>query len=246
MKIIHLSDTHSKHRQVKWNFDPANADVIIASGDLSNIGEEKELRDFFKWFTELPVKYKIAIAGNHDKAFDPKFWHDGGLDSDTHKRWIVGCEDYSKKIIEEFTSNENHFFLNHESCEIEGVKFFGSPWSADFHSQYWAFNIPRGEESKKLYTQIPAGTNVLITHGPPFERLDITERGGYRVGCEELAARIKEIKPQAHLFGHIHEGYGHSFDGDTLYLNSSIMTIGYFPINKPQVFELKDGVATLL
>jgi Icc-related predicted phosphoesterase len=237
MRIIHISDTHGKHTKIKWPFDPSNADVIIHSGDFSNVGEEHGVRDFFKWFSGLNIPYKIVIPGNHDKSFDPKFWADKAPAEDAYRHLYRQAEHFTKEIVEEFRQNPNHYFLNHEGCEIEGVKFFGSPWSCEFHPRYWAFNIPRGEASKELYATLPDVIDVLITHGPSFERLDEVI-SGLRVGCEELAKRIKEIKPKYHLFGHIHEAYGVSFDGDTYYLNSSIMNLQYFPTNLPQIFEL--------
>jgi predicted phosphohydrolase len=63
MKILHLSDTHSKHRSLPY-LPPA--DMIIHSGDVSFAGSENETVDFIEWFAALPYKYKIFIAGNHD------------------------------------------------------------------------------------------------------------------------------------------------------------------------------------
>lgn len=237
LKVIHISDTHGKHTKINWTFDPSNADVIIHSGDFSNIGEEAGVRDFFKWFSKLNIPYKIVIPGNHDKSFDPKFWGDKAPAEDTYRHLYRQAEHFTKEIIDEYRQNPNHYFLNHEACEIEGIKFFGSPWSAEFHSRYWGFNIPRGEESEKLYATVPDDIQVLITHGPPFGKLDMVD-SGLRVGCEALGNRIKVIKPKYHLFGHIHEDYGQSFDGDTYYLNSSIMNLRYQPVNLPQIFHL--------
>lgn len=63
MKILHLSDTHSKHRSLQ---NLPSADIVIHSGDVSFAGSEDEIMDFMKWFGALPYKYKIFIAGNHD------------------------------------------------------------------------------------------------------------------------------------------------------------------------------------
>ena len=61
--ILHLSDTHGKHHELR---NLPNADVIIHSGDISFAGSENEVMDFIEWFGALPYKYKIFIAGNHD------------------------------------------------------------------------------------------------------------------------------------------------------------------------------------
>jgi len=41
-------------------------DVIIHLGDITFSGSDNEVVDFLEWFIELPYKYKIFIAGNHD------------------------------------------------------------------------------------------------------------------------------------------------------------------------------------
>jgi hypothetical protein len=52
---------------------------------------------------------------------------------------------------------------------IEGVKIYGSPWLPSYHD--WAFNLERGGEVlKQKWEQIPNGTDVLITHGPPASK----------------------------------------------------------------------------
>ncbi len=97
MQILHLSDTHSKHRLLQ-NLPPA--DIIIHSGDVSWNGLEDEVLDFMEWFGALPYKYKIFIAGNHD---DCLFGSN-----------IDGLP-------------ENCFYLSNSGVTIEGVKFYGVP-----------------------------------------------------------------------------------------------------------------------
>lgn len=46
-----------------------------------------------------------------------------------------------------------------------------------------------------------------ITHGPPHGVLDQVA-AGFNVGCEALAARLTELRPRLHVFGHIHEAHG--------------------------------------
>ncbi len=98
MIILHLSDTHSKHHELR-NLPPA--DIIIHSGDISFAGSENEVIDFIEWFGALPYKYKIFIAGNHDFClFEANI--DGLLP-------------------------ENCFYLCNSSVTIQGVKFYGTP-----------------------------------------------------------------------------------------------------------------------
>ena len=66
MRILHISDTHSKHRELP---PLPNADIIIHSGDFTFAGSENEAYDFIKWFCDLPFQHKIFIAGNHDRFY---------------------------------------------------------------------------------------------------------------------------------------------------------------------------------
>ena len=101
MRIVHISDTHGKHRLLQ-NLPPA--EVFIHSGDVSNIGSENEIMDFLEWFVELPYKYKIFVAGNHDY----------GLRGAS----IDGLP-------------ENCFYLCNSAVTIEGLKFYGVPLFMD-------------------------------------------------------------------------------------------------------------------
>ena len=97
MTLLHLSDTHNLHRQLPQLPD---ADLIVHSGDFTMAGTEQEAMDFINWFCDLPYRYKIFIAGNHDDCF---FGAElSGLD-------------------------ENCFYLCHSSIIIDGVKFYGIP-----------------------------------------------------------------------------------------------------------------------
>lgn len=79
MKIMHLSDTHGCHRQLK---KLPEADVVVHSGDFCMVGTEKEAIDFLNWFCDLPYKHKILICGNHDNClYDANI---EGLDENVH------------------------------------------------------------------------------------------------------------------------------------------------------------------
>ena len=66
MKIVCISDTHNLHR--KTNIP--NGDMLIHAGDFTNIGEKEIIIDFNNWLGNLPHKYKIIVAGNHDLFFE--------------------------------------------------------------------------------------------------------------------------------------------------------------------------------
>ena len=206
MKIVLISDTHTKHNQIKV----PDGDMIIHAGDLSSRGRKNEIRAFFHWFKELPHKYKILIAGNHDFAFE------------TDRAW---CD----KVMP-----ENIHYLNDCGVTIEGINIWGSPVTPAFYD--WAFNRLRGLEISKYWELIPEGTNILVTHGPPYGYGDLLDprwlRPGEKenVGCEDLLYYIEKIKPKLHVFGHIHYNGGLiESNGDTLFVNASNLTERYLP-----------------
>jgi len=180
-----------------------DGDILIHGGDITRKGNISEVKDFNNFIGSLPHKYKIIIAGNHDFCL----------------------ENNKEEAVRHLT---NCTYLEDSGIEIEGINIWGSPWQPWFYD--WAFNLQRGPEIKKKWDLIPQNTNVLITHGPPHKILDKTVRNIY-AGCEELYSAIKRIKPKVHIFGHIHEGYGTFSDSETDYINASICTFNYKPVN---------------
>lgn len=55
--------------------------------------------------------------------------------------------------------------------------------------------------------QIGEGTDVAITHGPPYGILDRT-RTGEDAGSRALLEAVGRARPRVNCFGHIHEGHG--------------------------------------
>lgn len=102
MKILHISDTHNKHRDLG---DMPEADVLVHSGDFTMGGSDMEALDFLEWFCDLPFKHKIFIAGNHDDCM-----MDATLD---------GLPD-------------NVHYLHDSGITIDGVSFYGVPMLAEF------------------------------------------------------------------------------------------------------------------
>jgi Icc-related predicted phosphoesterase len=191
-------------------FQIPEGDILLHAGDISKRGRLPEIVEFNDWLGTLPHPHKIIIAGNHDFLFE--------------QEPLV-----AKSLI------SNAIYLEDSGVEIEGLKIWGSPMSPWFFD--WAFNRERGEEIRRHWQMIPADTDVLITHGPPFGILDLTIHSK-QVGCEDLLEVVKNLKPQIHLFGHIHEAYGKRKIGSTRYINASLLDVNYKPVHKPIIVEL--------
>ncbi|KAG6905415.1 hypothetical protein DXG01_002849 [Tephrocybe rancida] len=85
-RFVCISDTHSRQ------FDIPDGDVLLHSGDLTNLGLEEEFKDALEWLYSLPHKIKIIIAGNHDLPLH-EGWYDGA-----YRRWHkqIGKQDRAK------------------------------------------------------------------------------------------------------------------------------------------------------
>ncbi|MEZ9368718.1 metallophosphatase domain-containing protein [Shewanella sp. 10N.286.51.B2] len=207
LTCVVISDTHGMYRQI----EVPDADVFIHAGDITKSGKLEELNDFNAWLTELPHRYRIVIAGNHDRVFE-------------------------SNPIQARAAMTNAVYLEDEEVTICGIKFYGSPWQPWFLN--WAFNLQRGAEIQQKWDRIPDDTDVLITHGPAYRHLDENLEGKH-VGCNDLLSAVQRVKPQFHVCGHIHEGYGRESDGITTFINASSCTRRYIPSNAPMLFVVK-------
>ncbi len=192
--------------------DVPAGDVVLVAGDLTRRGRLEEIRAFDAWLGELPHGEKVVIAGNHDFGFE----------RDPTARDLL----------------TNARYLQDEGLELEGFALWGSPWQPWFYD--WAFNLPRGEELRRVWQRIPEETDILMTHGPPAGVLDRCA-DGRRVGCEDLREAVERVQPLLHVFGHIHEAYGFEEHGDTLFVNASNCNREYRPTQPAIVVELVAG-----
>jgi len=190
--------------------DVPPGDVLIHAGDITGSGGLKAVEHFAAWFERQPHPHKVVIAGNHDFCFE---------------RTPAEAE-----ALLSFAT-----YLRDSETTIDGVRFWGSPWQPWFMD--WAFNLQRGAEIRAKWDLIPDGIDVLITHGPPRGHGDLMVSGEH-VGCDDLLDALRRVKPRLHVFGHIHEGYGTSHEGETTCVNASTCDVGYRPVNAPVVVDV--------
>lgn len=217
MKILTISDTHNKHKQIPNEYleNAENSiDMIIHAGDMTGRGYKNEILPFLDWYNDLNFKHKILIAGNHDFMF----------------------ETHPKEIEDMLKNRPNITYLNDSGVEIDGVKIWGSPVQPWFYN--WAFNR-RDADIKPHWDMIPLDTDILITHGPVKGYLDVTTRGDV-TGCPYLLERIAELKNlKLHVCGHIHEAYGVvEFPDGQVFVNASVLDHNYAMSFRPIVFTL--------
>lgn len=207
MKFVFISDTHSLHEQVAL----PEGDVLVHAGDFSMRGSLPEVSAFLDWFEGQPHRHKVLVAGNHD--------------------FLAEREPGVFRAL----LPESVIYLENNGIEIEGLRLWGSPITPWFFD--WAFNRHRGADIRPYWEAIPHGTDVLITHGPPYGILDEVLRDPRPVGCRDLLRRIEKIRPKVHVFGHIHEGYGQLEHDGTLFINAASVDVRYKPVNAPVVWQ---------
>ena len=213
MKIWHISDTHTYHGLLKV---PEGIDMVIHSGDVTNprdlYASEQEMLNFLRWFSSLPIKHKVFVAGNHDLCVERNF---------------ITKIDFMKNGI---------IYLENDYTEVEGLKIWGSPFTPSF-GEGWAFN-KRRDKLHDVWKHIPDDTDIVVSHGPPKGILDLSysrENVLEFCGDEALRKRMYLLKPKLCLFGHIHNnediinaGTMKLSNHDTIYSNGSVVTDGKF------------------
>jgi Icc-related predicted phosphoesterase len=181
MKIWHISDTHMNQGQLEV---PQDVDIVIHSGDASNWKDpyknESEMRAFIDWFASLPIPNKIFVAGNHDTSIEK------GL------------------IKADFIESRKINYLYCEERVIAGLRFWGAPYTPRYGD--WSFMKDRGTINR-LWETIPAGVDVIVTHGPPYGVLDATIDRSHQYnlcGDSALMKAVTRVAPRLVCFGHIH------------------------------------------
>lgn len=211
MKITVISDTHGKHKELKM----PGGDLLIHSGDFTSMGYEHEISSFCRWFSKQKYTHKIFIAGNHE----------------------LGLENNKEKCLEIIKFYKNITYLESNLCCIDTIKIFGTPWQLRFAN--WAFNLKEGTELQEKLNEIPLDTDILITHNPPLAILDTAGPPINQplLGCPQLLAKVTEVQPKIHIFGHIHGGFGYTFIEGTHFINASMLNEYYNVVQSPITFE---------
>lgn len=172
----------------------------------------------------------ITMTGTEKEAMDFLEWF---CDLPyAHKIFICGNHDeclYGARID---GLDPNVHYLCNSGVEIEGVRFYGVPmFMGDCVTARQRHN----------YAGIPADTDVLVTHTPPFGILDLDDGIGgefIHYGSEELLAELGRVSPGAHLFGHIHRAHGLLSLNGTVFSNGAIMNEDYTKLNTPNLIKI--------
>jgi Icc-related predicted phosphoesterase len=221
VRFCAVSDTH----EVEHLLEIPPCDVLLHCGDVSFQNGDGD-GEFYaqrvnEWFGSLKdIQHKVVIGGNHDRFLQ-------SLDME-HKRKLFS----------------NAIYLENNSVEITSsgrkIRIHGSPISISGKSQNTGFQYARDSSSgadliKKVIPE--SGIDILMTHGMPYGKCD-----GKTVshGCKMLAARVEQLQPLVHVFGHRHQSYSADFSetGNTTYINAASLAASRLPEHPPVVFDL--------
>lgn len=207
MKATFISDLHGDMPKLK------GGDLLIVAGDLTAHDKEIQYKKFSEWVISQDYRHIVIVAGNHDcYVQNSPCSFDVGM--------LGGAATY----------------LCDSGTEFEGLKIWGSPWVPYFdgvNPDCSAFMIRSDYVLKDKFDLIPEDTDILITHGPCFGRLDLTLYGD-NAGSPALRTRVDYLRGKQlkyHIHGHIHEAYGMHDEGGLKTFNVARMDRSYRPKN---------------
>lgn len=240
MKEIKIASTSDIHGNL--DFKVPVVDILTISGDICPVhGSHNPTQQlhwvnnkFIPWCYELinskNVNYIVFIAGNHDFVFQVM---SKGKNEAFNVQWPAGVH-----------------YLYQQHTEIEGVKFYGTPWTPTFGN--WAF-MQSEDVLNNYFESIPNDLDILLSHGPAhglndtiMQRPEWSYGSDPHVGSKSLREHIKRAKCKWLLSGHIHSASHYvekCFFGekDTDYINCvnvSLVDETYTPIYSPFVFSI--------
>ena len=222
MKICVISDLHGK-----LDFAIKPCDILCICGDIVPTYIQVYMRetldwlarDFVPWCAKQPCEKVFFIAGHHD-------WS-AMRHSDNWEGMFKGT-----KIT----------YLLDSLAEYKGLKIYGTPWCHQFYN--WAF-MASDEDLKKIYSKMPEGVDILLTHDCPYGNNDILLQedfytGGH-IGCKPLGEAVDEKKPRYQFCGHLHS-CNHDMEkrGETEIRNVSILNEHYDRVYEPCYIEISE------
>ena len=226
-KFLVISDTH------EFNFGDAEkvngafrhplpkADVLLHCGDLTSTGGVPSYKKLLKMLGTIDAELKLVIAGNHDLDLDKHYFEthldEENDDSNGHEKALeVMTGPLAKAAGVTYLEEGLHTFTLKSGATFT---IYTSPYTPEFCD--WGFPYERNEDrfnpsqhvapnvnciTKNPIPDFP-GVDILMTHGPPEDILDLTFNHA-NVGCRALLRATSRARPLLYCFGHIHEAYG--------------------------------------
>ena len=217
------------------NIDPC--DVLCICGDIIGLNDQRDMQKseywwthkFVDWVNKQPCDRVIITVGNHDFYIESLY-----------KSWELN-DNYINFLdtIATLTNGKLVLLIDNEYI-YKGIKFYGTPWinQINFQESRWAFEDKSAylaDGFSLAFSTIPKDVDVLLTHDSPIRN-------------KNLAHYTKDIKYQAHFYGHWHGDKSYPFENkyncsyldDNYGVENKEMTLSVVKrINENKVIELK-------
>lgn len=213
MKIQIASDLHFEIWR-RFMPDPADQfasdetrDLLVLAGDITD-GNRQFGVSFIR--RELQISPVIYVPGNHE------YYH--AARRDTERFWRACAGD-----------NEGFYYLNDETVDIGGLRFYGAEWCSDFwgqppiqfHNIIEDFHVTSGwdtyahlAEHKRITEAIAAlagKVDVIITHFPPtLEAIDQALYAGDKNNpyfVNDAEPLVRYVRAKLWVSGHTHSPF---------------------------------------
>ena len=199
MKILMITDIHSKPEKIYAYLDENSVDEIIITGDVTEFGPETLFVDTLNKFSEYANVH--ALFGN----CDPK---------------------NSSELLDK--SNATNIHDNTSNIgDIQLVGFGGSnPTPFDTTNEYSDESLYENL-SKYLDVLSSDSFTILVTHAPPLDTNADKIESGAHVGSSAVRKIIEETQPTLNVCGHVHESIGKDTIGQTTVVNPGDASTGH-------------------
>jgi len=213
-RIVSFADTHGDHASVQFPHDfGKEGDILVFAGDLDSTSRRAEdskvcFEDFVNRIRHAGYKKSIVyVPGNHDHFVESLYKQHGYREA-------------KKKLKDD----HNVVLAINEAVEVEGVRFFGYPWTVNQPGRPMGTfqNRHRTEDDKHknfqeclAAAQRDGGVDVVVTHDTSSS-LGKRRRSNRKKRTADgfSAQKIIQVAPEAklHICGHIHLGKDQDID----------------------------------
>ncbi len=248
MKLLCLACPHGDDKFLKIPLD--GIDAVLIAGDLGKADKlralrmkypdapslsEKVTKEELVEMTEEPIESAEKLLAYFSKK--PTYFVFGNVEQ-TKEAIEKKNKKYGTKIVslEDRIKNLNVQNIENKIAKIGKLKIAGlsyfveTSWNENFlgKPKHRTQEEKEGEEAAKKFLSNLEKVDILLTHNPPYNYLDLVDNpivpkswNGKHAGSKLVLEYIKKKKPRVVICGHIHEGKDTAIVGETKIVNIS-------------------------
>ncbi|EHD13639.1 Putative phosphohydrolase [Commensalibacter intestini A911] len=164
-----------------------NPDLVLISGDLTNLALPEEFKQAAEWLHQLPFQKIRIVPGNHDCLVQTQ-WHD------THAYWTSWTKAYGKDDYPTITKTDTTAIIG-ISTSVPTAPFFASGYIDPDQLERVKEALRKAKEEKLF--------RIVMLHHPPVSTM-MHERKALR-NRKQLKEIFDEVGVEMILYGHIHK-----------------------------------------